>query len=165
MDMNTLVSEANQLGQRMVADIIKRHKAAGQYTTGKTSGMLHIVRKPDGFQLVGWTYTGTYDEGRQPNKKPWGSGGSGTEFSESLIAWANAKGLTFKTERDAQSWAFCVMRKISQQGTRRYWDQSARADVLATPIREMKEALAKKTAAYFAEQIKRELFRIDLQQG
>jgi len=165
MDELNIIDEANRLGKLMVADIIRRHKQAGEYTTGKTSGMLHIVRTDKGFQLVGWTYTGTYDEGRQPNRTAWGQGGgSSTDFSDSLLAWANAKGLTFKTPRDAQSWAFCVMRKISKEGTRRYRDPSQRQDVLATPIREMKEALAKKTAVYYAEQIKRELFRIDLQE-
>lgn len=165
--MKSLIQEAQQLGQKMVADIIKRHKDAGQYTTGKTSGMLHIVPTENGYQLVGWTYTGTYDEGRQPNKRPCGQGGgNSTEFSDSLISWAQAKGLTFKTPRDAQSWAFCVMRKISQQGTKRYRDamKGNRTDVLETPIREMREALSAKTNAYFAEQIKQTLFRIDIQQ-
>ena len=160
------LQKANEIGQQMVADIIQRHKAAGQYTTGKTSGMLHIVPTENGFQLVGWTYTGTYDEGRQPNRKPWGSGGNGTEFSESLIAWANAKGLTFRTPRDAQSWAFCVMRKISQQGTRRYREaqNGNRTDVLATPIQDMQKALKRAVSGYYAEEVKRTLFRIDIQE-
>lgn len=166
-NMQDLVQEANDLGLDMVAKIIQRHRQAGQYTTGKTSGMLHIVPTDNGFQLVGWTYTGTYDEGRQPNRQPWGSGGSGsTEFSDALLAWAKAKGLTFKTPRDAQNWAFCVMRKISTEGTRRYKlaQKGQRADVLETPIREMREALSQRCSAYFEEQIKRTLFRIDLQQ-
>ena len=166
-DNKALVKEAQQLGQQMVADIIKRHKDAGQYTTGKTSGMLHIVPTENGYQLVGWTYTGTYDEGRQPNKKPWGQGGgNSTDFTDSLIEWANAKGLTFKTPRDAQSWAFCVMRKISQQGTQRYRDaqKGNRTDVLATPIADMKKALTRKVSGFYAEQIKQTLFRIDIQQ-
>lgn len=161
--LSGLAKEAQQLGQKMVADIIKRHKDAGEYTTGKTSGMLHIVPTANGFQLVGWTYTGTYEEGRKPSG--WGNGSSGnTEFTDSLLAWAKAKGLTFKTPRDAQSWAFCVMRKICQQGTRRYRYTNERPDVLTTPIREMKEALTAKVNAFYAEQIKQTLFRIDLQQ-
>ena len=161
-----LLQQATEIGQQMVSDIIKRHKDAGQYTNGKTSGMLHIVQTENGFQLVGWTYTGTYDEGRQPNRKPWGSGGNSTEFSESLIAWANAKGLTFRTPRDAQSWAFCVMRKISQQGTRRYREAQSgnRTDVLATPIQDMQKALKRAVSGYYAEEIKRTLFRIDIQE-
>lgn len=162
LNNSQLIKEANDLGKKMVGDIIQRHKQAGEYTTGRTSGMLHIVSTSDGFQLVGWTYTGTYDEGRRPSG--WGNGGSGTEFRDALLQWANAKGLTFKSERDAQSWAFCTMRKICKQGTLRYRDPSRRQDVLATPIREMQEALTKKTAAFYAEQIKRTLFRIDLQQ-
>lgn len=157
-----LAKEAQLLGQRMIVDIIKRHKAAGEYTTGRTSGMLHIVPTANGFQLVGWTYTGTYEEGRRPSG--WGNGGSGTEFRDALLQWANAKGLTFKTPRDAQSWAFCVMRKICQQGTRRFRFPGERPDVLTTPIREMKEALTAKVNAFYIEEIKRTLFRIDIQQ-
>lgn len=165
--MQDLVKEANQLGKKMVADIIKRHKAAGQYTTGKTSGMLHIVPTENGFQLVGWTYTGTYEEGRRPNRAKWGtSGNQSTEFSDSLIAWAQAKGITFRTPRDAQSWAYCVMRKIATEGTRRYKKamQGQPEDILRTPIREMQEALQAKVSGYFAEEIKRQLLRIDLQE-
>lgn len=157
-----LAKEAQLLGQRMIVDIIKRHKAAGEYTTGRTSGMLHIVPTANGFQLVGWTYTGTYEEGRKPSG--WGNGGSGTEFRDALLQWANAKGLIFKTPRDAQSWAFCVMRKICQQGTRRFRFPGERPDVLTTPIREMKEALTAKVNAFYIEEIKRTLFRIDIQQ-
>ena len=157
-----LAKEAQLLGQRMIVDIIKRHKAAGEYTTGRTSGMLHIIPTANGFQLVGWTYTGTYEEGRKPSG--WGNGGSGTEFQDALLQWANAKGLTFKTPRDAQSWAFCVMRKICQQGTRRFRFPGERPDVLTTPIREMKEALTAKVNAFYIEEIKRTLFRIDIQQ-
>lgn len=162
LNNSQLIKEANDLGQKMVGDIIQRHKQAGEYTTGRTSGMLHIVPTANGFQLVGWTYTGTYEEGRKPSG--WGNGGSGTEFRDALLQWANAKGLTFKTPRDAQSWAFCVMRKICQQGTRRFRFPGERPDVLTTPIREMKEALTEKVNAFYTEEIKRTLFRIDIQQ-
>ena len=164
LDTQKLVKESQQLGQKMVADIIKRHKDAGQYTTGKTSGMLHIVPTANGYQLVGWTYTGTYEEGRKPSG--WGNGGSGTGFTDSLLEWAKAKGLTFKTPKDAQSWAFCVMRKICREGTRRYKDAQSgnRTDILTTPIADMQKALKRAASGFYAEEIIRTLFRIDLQQ-
>lgn len=167
MDNTTskLIEICSEVGNTLVTDIKQRHKAAGQYVTGKTSAMLHIQPTNNGFRLIGWKYSGTYEEGRQPSKKAWGQGGSGsTDFSDALLAWASAKGITFKSEQQAKGWAYCVMRKISQHGSQRYRNAQAGhpVDIFRTPIAQMQERLTKQWMFYLSQQVKRELLRIDL---
>lgn len=167
---NKLLVLAEDAGSTLVSEIKQRHadpangeNGKPQMTTGKTIGLLHIERTATGFKLIGWTYSGTYEEGRAPSKNAWGSGGSGsTDWSDSLIRWAEAKGITFKDERQAQGWAYCVMRKIATQGSKRYRDPSARRDIFTTPINNMTETLRKQILFYTAEEVKRTLLRIDL---
>ena len=115
--------------------------------------------------MIGWKYSGTYEEGRKPNAKPWGSSGNkSTDFSQALLAWASAKGITFKSEQQAQGWAYCVMRKMAQKGSQRYRNAQAGRpeDIFRTPIADMQERLMKQWMFYLSQQVKRELLRIDL---
>lgn len=156
------------IGNKLVADIKQRHMAAGQMVSGRTSALLHIEQTPNGFKLIGWQYSGTYEEGRQPNKTAWGRGGNhSAEWSEALIRWARLKGITFKSEAQAQGWAYCVMRKIATQGTQRYRDakRGSREDIFETPIKDMQEALQKQWMFYIGNQLKRTLLRVDLKNG
>ena len=94
MDETTskLIEICSDVGNALVNEIKQRHKAAGQYVTGKTSAMLHIQPTEGGFRLIGWKYSGTYEEGRKPNVKPWGSSGNkSTDFSQALLALPEKK--------------------------------------------------------------------------
>lgn len=160
-----LIEICSDVGNTLVNEINQRHKSAGQYVTGKTSAMLHIQPTEGGFRLIGWKYSGTYEEGRKPNAKPWGrSGSKSTDFSQALLAWASAKGITFKSEQQAQGWAYCVMRKMAQKGSQRYRNAQAGhpEDIFRTPIADMQERLMKQWMFYLSQQVKRELLRIDL---
>lgn len=141
-------------GGRMLSAILDRHRQAGQVATGKTSAMLRIVPTENGFQLRGWRYAGSYEEGRAPGRMPPVS---------AIEAWARAKGLTFSTPRQARSWAFAVARKIGRQGTRRYRAAIAGTptDIFATPLEDAKKEIRTECSAFYYEEIKRTLLRGD----
>lgn len=145
-----LVQEARLSGERMLQQVLERHRKEGQYTTGATSSTLRIEDKPDGFQLVGWKYAGTYDEGRKPGGMPPVS---------AILAWIEAKGLTFDKPGQAEHYAYAIARSIAIKGTRRYREH---ADVWATPIQNMRSDLASRATKYLADAVARELLRTDL---
>lgn len=149
-----LLTYAVQLGEEMKNAIVKRHIDAGQKATGKTSSSLRIMVTPKGFQLVGWKYAGSYEEGRKAGGMP---------PTEALIEWAKAKGLQFKSDAQMRSFAYCLARKIAREGTLRY-RTNPKPDIFRTPIKEMTDKLQKATQVYYTNTITRELFRADLKQ-
>lgn len=150
-----IIEITREPSEDLVRKIQQRHRAAGQEATGKTSALLRVEHTGKGFQLIGWTYSGTYEEGRKPGKMP---------PMEGLIEWAKAKGLTFKSDSQARSWAYCVARKIAREGTERYRRASRgnKEDIFTTPINEMREVLSKQVVFYFSNEIHQTLLRADI---
>lgn len=149
-----LLAYAVELGVQMKNDIIARHVAEGQRTTGKTSATLRIDPTTRGFQFVGWKYLGSYEEGRKPGSMP---------PPEAITEWAKAKGIKFKNEAQARSFGFALALKIKREGTKRYrLAQAGTApDILRTPIENMQAELSKVTSAFYMQEITRTLYRID----
>jgi hypothetical protein len=147
-----LLTYAVRLGEEMKNAIVKRHIDAGQKATGKTSASLRIMVTPKGFQLVGWKYAGSYEEGRAPGNMP---------PTSVLIEWAKAKGLQFKSDAQMRSFAFLLARKIAREGTYRY-RMTPKPDIFRTPIKEMQEKLEQATSAYYQYAVMQELFRTDI---
>lgn len=156
LDTSPLMGDITYLGTEMLAQIIQRHKTIAvyngrpEYTTGQTSSTLRIVATERGFQLCGWKYAGSYDEGRQPGKMP---------PRDVILAWAKAKGIQFESESKAKSWAFCVARKIGREGTLRY---KTNADIFETPVNLMTERLQSIVTMFYSENIAKELYRTDI---
>ena len=155
LDTSPLIGSITELGEKLVADIKQRHIQEGEYATGQTSSMLRIQPTGNGFQLRGWKYTGTYEEGRAPGKMP---------NPEALVAWAKAKGIQFKDEKQAQSFGWALALKIARGGTKRYRlaQQGKPTDVLSTPISTMQATLAEKVTKFYKDEITRALFRTDI---
>lgn len=137
-------------GAQMLNKVKDRHKRLGQYTTGKTSNTLRIVHTGNGFQVVGWKYAGTYDEGRREG---------GIPPVSAILEWIQAKGIAFDKPNSAEHYAFAIARTIAKRGTIRYHNN---ADVWRTPIQEMREAIATTSTKYLATAIAEKLKRIDL---
>lgn len=157
LDTSPLMGDITHLGDDMLRKILERHRAAGQVATGRTSSTLKIVPTEAGFNLWGWSYAGSYDEGRAPGKMP---------PISAIVEWGRAKGIRnvdFKSEKQARAWAFGVAMRIAKSGTKRY-QQAAdgkRTDVFETPIKEMSEELEAITTRFYADSIRRELYRTD----
>lgn len=144
---------AVERGEQMLDEVRRRHRQMGQYTTGRTSATLRIEPTQDGFQLIGWKYAGTYDEGRRDGKMP---------PVQAILEWIKAKGITFSRAGSAEHYAWAIARKIAREGTMRF---RRHADVWETPIKEMSADIARLETRYLAMAIQRELKRIDLNQS
>lgn len=142
---------AFDLGEEMVADIKRRHEAEGEKVTGKTSALLRVERTDKGFQLVGWKYTGTWEEGRKPSEK--------MPPVQPILEWVQAKNLHFDKPYQAVSFAYALAKKIQREGTQRYRNP---VDVLTTPINEMSRKLSERATIYLKEEIRRTLLRTDI---
>lgn len=155
LDVSPLMSDVTNLGGEMLQKIRKRHIDAGQKATGKTIGSFHITPTGQGFQLVGWKYAGTYEEGRKPGSMP---------PPAALIEWARAKGITFDSDADAKRWAFALALKIKREGTKRYRlaQVGQQPDIFRTPIAEMQKQLESMVTDWYSKKIVQQIFRIDL---
>lgn len=145
-----LAEIATERGERMLEEVIARHKRLGQYTTGKTSSTLRIVPTGNGFKVIGWKYAGTYDEGRRAGGMPPVS---------AILEWIRAKGITFDKPNSAEHYAYAIAHTIAKRGTRRY---SQHEDVWDTPIKEMTKDIAGLQTKYLAMEIMRSMKRIDI---
>ena len=158
LDTSPLVGSITSLGEDMLVKIKERHLQAGQRATGKTSASLRIIPTGAGFQLYGWKYVGSYEEGRQPGSMP---------PVQAIIEWGRAKGLKgidFQNERQAKQWAWAVALRIKRMGTKRYQNASngQPEDIFETPIREMQEQLAELVTKFYSENISRQLLLTDI---
>lgn len=140
----------------LVEEIKTRHQQAGQVATGRTSALLRIEPTATGFNLVGWQYSGTYEEGRKPGKMP---------NPDALVAWAKAKGITFKTEAQARSFGWALAKKIAREGTERYRlsQQGKPVDIFRTPIANMRQTINEQIVFYLSHDVIQTLLRSDLQ--
>lgn len=136
--------------QTLQADIIAAHKAAGQYTTGRTAASLHT--EVDGLhgQLWGASYIGVLDRGRAPGKIPY-------NMRDIILKWAQAKGITFATPADASSFAYFVSKKIREEGTTLY-REGGRTDILTEPVARFQERLTKRLVALYTQETINHIF-------
>lgn len=132
-------------------EIIRRHKAAGQYTTGKTASSFRVEKYDKGVRLYGAKYAGVLERGRKPGKVPF-------NFMDILIKWADAKGISFRNQTDARSWAWCVSRKIRNEGTKMY-AEGRTEDIFTTPVEELKSKLKKGIPSVFKTEIINKIFK------
>lgn len=133
-------------------DIIQKHIAAGQRTTGRTASAFSIVSHPTGGALLGANYSGVLERGRKPGKTPY-------NFSEIIKKWIIAKGLTFTpnanetAEEALNRYARAIAWKIKKQGSRLHRDVGSRPDIFTTATERFTIRLAERYAADFSNKI------------
>lgn len=142
-----LSKELNQLK----SDVIERHEQAGQVASGKTRSSFVVDTQGRRGQLSGNAYVGVLEQGRRGGKVP-------ADFIDILKRWATAKGISFSNERQFNTWAYFVKKKIMKEGTKLY-RSGTKQDIFTTPIREMSERLSEKVGAYYKVQIENEIFK------
>lgn len=158
LDTAPLIGSITNLGEEMLTKIKERHIQAGQRATGKTSASLRIIPTGTGFQLYGWKYAGSYEEGRKPGSLP---------PIKAILEWGKAKGIKdidFQNEKQAKSWAWAVALRIKKMGTKRYIRAASGSpeDIFETPVREMREQLASMVTIFYSENISKQLLRTDI---
>lgn len=132
-------------------EAIKRHKEAGQYTTGKTARMFRSEIYDKGVRLWGASYAGVLERGRKPGRIPY-------NFVDILVKWARDKGLNFKSQSDAKSWAWWKAQRIKEEGTRMY-AEGRTEDIFTTPLEELKKGVIKDVKDLYKAEIKNQIFK------
>ena len=122
-------------------DIINRHIQAGQRVTGKTINSLRVVEKEQGGELWGAEYIGVLEKGRKGGKVPY-------DFKAILVKWAQAKGITFGSQSELDSFAYHLAEKIKREGTKAFHQN---VDIFSTPIKEFTERLTKELGKFEPE--------------
>lgn len=137
---------------RLKTDIATRSEQAGQRATGKTIASVSVENVSEsGGQLLGNDYIGVLATGRKGGKVPY-------DFIDILKRWATAKGITFSDERQFNTWAYFVKKKIQKEGTVLY-RSGVTKDIFDTPIADFQTRLSEKIAGHYQEQITNEIFK------
>lgn len=112
--------------------IIANHIAAGQFTSGRTSGMLSVENvSMAGGQLFGWKWFQTWETGRGPTKNPTPCVPT---LREAIASYMQTKyGLSPK---EAMRAAYPVAQKIHRFGNSLY-RKGGRKDIFTPPIEKL----------------------------
>lgn len=130
-------------------DIINRHIKAGQRATGNTANSLNVKNVSDlGGELWGAEYIGVLEQGRKPGKVPY-------DFKQILIKWARAKGITFGSQKELNSFAYFLAKKIREEGTKTFHQKE---DIFTTPIKDFTERLVRELGKLYITDIKNTIY-------
>lgn len=136
----------------LISDVKTRHSQAGQKVTGKTINSLQKDIIESGHHvLYGNQYIGVLEHGRRPGKVPY-------NFIQILREWANAKGITFENEKQAQRWLNYNLWSIKTFGTKMYRTKQT-LDIFTTPIEQFKNRLSQELSDGIEIQITNNIFK------
>jgi hypothetical protein len=136
--------ELNQLK----IEIIDRHIRAGQRATGRTAKSLVVTTQDMSGQLSGAEYIGVLEKGRKKGKVPY-------DFKNLLIRWAKAKGITFGSQKELNTFAYFLSKRIQKEGTSRFYKNE---DIFTTPVKEMTDRVTKEISKLYTTQIKETIY-------
>lgn len=117
-----LVEELEGLRKRIAANILN----TGQSASGRTAKSLRVEATNDTGILYGRGAFGTLETGRKGGKVPQG-------FYQVIKQWAYDKRLVFENERERNTFAYFVARKIAREGTKLF-RSGGRSDVYSSEI-------------------------------
>lgn len=112
-------------------------------------------------EILGWRYTGSYEEGSQPARQ--GNGSQKQQMLSQLREWARVRGMTAgMSESEQQSLAYALRKKILREGTSLY-RSGGRRDIITPALERLqKDMETKVTDAYMGiltQQIDEQIFR------
>jgi hypothetical protein len=115
--MNNTIDILTKEFEALKADLIAKHDELGMRASGNWADSLEVVVSENKAQLFGAKYSEQLEFGR----KPGGSTGTGTSFSEAIEQWIRDKGIANRIEGEisVSSLAFLIVRKIMREGWKR----------------------------------------------
>lgn len=135
----------------LLQDILNSHDAARQKASGKTRASFEVKLTEEGGQLWGANYVGVLEKGRRPGKVPF-------DFKNILLRWAEAKGITFATPSQANTWAYFVSKKIQKEGSSLYRGETTNKTDFTGAIEEFTKRLTKQIAGVYVAEITNNIF-------
>ena len=133
--------------EKLKSEIVGNMASKKINASGRTAASFRVEKYDHGFRLIGGGEGAaplfTLEVGRVAGKVPMG-------FTSILAQWSRDKGLTFATERERNTFAYFLGKKIAKEGTRR---NKQKEDVYSSAVKSAVEDISKQLLVSVKEQI------------
>lgn len=133
--------------ESLKAEILANMEAKKINASGRTAHSFRVEEYDKGFRLIGGGEGAapifTLEVGRPAGKTPFG-------FTSILAQWSRDKGIVFATEKERNTFAYFLGKKIAKEGTQR---NKQNEDVYSTAVKSAVDDISKKLSVSIKEQI------------
>ena len=133
--------------ENLKAEILANMEAKKINASGRTASSFRVEKYDNGFRLIGGGEGAaplfTLEVGRPAGKTPFG-------FTSILAQWSRDKGITFATERERNTFAYFLGKKIAKEGTKR---NKQNEDIYSSAVKSAVEDISKQLLVSIKEQI------------
>lgn len=133
--------------EKLKSEIVGNMESKKINASGRTASSFRVEKYDHGFRLIGGGEGAaplfTLEVGRPGGKVPMG-------FTSILVQWSRDKGITFATERERNTFAYFLGKKIAKEGTKR---NKQKEDVYSSAVKSAVEDISKQLLVSIKEQI------------
>lgn len=133
--------------EKLKSEIVGNMASKKINASGRTAASFRVEKYDNGFRLIGGGEGAaplfTLELGRVAGKVPMG-------FTSILAQWSRDKGLTFATERERNTFAYFLGKKIAKEGTKR---NKQNEDIYSSAVKSAVEDISKQLLVSIKEQI------------
>lgn len=133
--------------EKLKSEIVGNMESKKINASGRTASSFRVEKYDHGFRLIGGGEGAaplfTLEVGRVAGKVPMG-------FTSILVQWSRDKGITFATERERNTFAYFLGKKIAKEGTKR---NKQKEDVYSSAVKSAVEDISKQLLVSIKEQI------------
>ena len=133
--------------EKLKSEIVGNMASKKINASGRTAASFRVEKYDHGFRLIGGGEGAaplfTLEVGRVAGKVPMG-------FTSILAQWSRDKGLTFATERERNTFAYFLGKKIAKEGTKR---NKQNEDIYSSAVKSAVEDISKQLLVSIKEQI------------
>ena len=133
--------------EKLKSEIVGNMASKKINASGRTAASFRVEKYDNGFRLIGGGEGAaplfTLEVGRVAGKVPMG-------FTSILVKWSRDKGLTFATERERNTFAYFLGKKIAKEGTKR---NKQNEDIYSSAVKSAVEDISKQLLVSIKEQI------------
>ena len=133
--------------EKLKSEIVGNMEAKKINASGRTAASFRVEKYDHGFRLIGGGEGAaplfTLEVGRVAGKVPMG-------FTSILVQWSRDKGITFATERERNTFAYFLGKKIAKEGTKR---NKEKEDIYSSAVKSAVEDISKQLLVSIKEQI------------
>ena len=133
--------------EKLKSEIVGNMESKKMNASGRTASSFRVEKYDYGFRLIGGGEGAaplfTLEVGRTAGKVP-------ANFTSILVQWSRDKGITFATERERNTFAFFLGKKIAKEGTKR---NKQKEEVYSSAVKSAVEDISKQLLVSVKEQI------------
>lgn len=133
--------------ESLKSEILANMEAKKINASGRTSASFRVEKYDKGFRLIGGGEGAapifTLEVGRPAGNVPFG-------FTSILAQWSRDKGIAFATEKERNTFAYFLGKKIAKEGTQRH---KKNEDVYSTAVKSAVDDISKNLSVSIKEQI------------